>query len=40
VTTIAEPPLEPTVWRADVAALTQIAEQLHRRTGFAAKVLP
>lgn len=40
VSTIAEPPVEPTVWRAEAATLTQIAEQLHRRTGFIAKVLP
>jgi wyosine [tRNA(Phe)-imidazoG37] synthetase (radical SAM superfamily) len=40
VTTIAEPPLEPTVQRVDAETLTQIAEQLRRRTGLDVAVLP
>jgi wyosine [tRNA(Phe)-imidazoG37] synthetase (radical SAM superfamily) len=40
VTTIAEPPLVPTVRRADTATLEQIAAQLRRRTGLATTVLP
>lgn len=40
VTTIAEPPLEPTVSRADAASLERIAEALRRRTGITPTVLP
>jgi wyosine [tRNA(Phe)-imidazoG37] synthetase (radical SAM superfamily) len=40
VTTIAEAPLDPSVRRADAATLTQIADQLHHRTGLDATVLP
>lgn len=40
VTTIAEPPLDPTVIRADAATLERIAAQLHLRTGLAATALP
>jgi wyosine [tRNA(Phe)-imidazoG37] synthetase (radical SAM superfamily) len=40
VTTIAEPPLDPTVRRAEPATLERIAAELHRRTGLTASVLP
>jgi len=40
VTTIAEPPLEPTVERAKPATLERIAALLRERTGIAASVLP
>jgi wyosine [tRNA(Phe)-imidazoG37] synthetase (radical SAM superfamily) len=40
VTTIAEPPFEPTISRADAAALERIAEKLRRRTGITTTVLP
>jgi wyosine [tRNA(Phe)-imidazoG37] synthetase (radical SAM superfamily) len=40
VTTIAEPPLDPTVTRADAATLEWIAAQLHLRTGLVVTALP
>ena len=40
VTTTAEPPLDPTVRRADAATLEQIAAELRRRTHLATTVLP
>ncbi len=40
VTTVAEPPLEPTVRRADPATLERIAAELIRRTDLPTTVLP
>jgi len=40
VTTIAEPPLDATVRRAQAATLEQIADLLHRRTDLPITVLP
>jgi wyosine [tRNA(Phe)-imidazoG37] synthetase (radical SAM superfamily) len=40
VTTVAEPPLDPDLHRADAATLEQIAARLRQRTGLAATALP
>jgi hypothetical protein len=40
VTTVAEPPLDPTVHRAEAATLERIAARLRHRTGLAATTLP
>ena len=40
VTTVAEPPLDPDLCRADPATLERIAARLHRRTGLAVTALP
>jgi hypothetical protein len=40
VTTVAEPPLDPSLRRARPATLERIAEQLRHRTGLTATVLP
>jgi len=40
VTTVAEPPLDPTVHRAEAATLERIAERLRHSTGLAATALP
>jgi wyosine [tRNA(Phe)-imidazoG37] synthetase (radical SAM superfamily) len=40
VTTIAQPPLEPDVSRADPATLERIAAELRRRTGLETVVIP
>jgi wyosine [tRNA(Phe)-imidazoG37] synthetase (radical SAM superfamily) len=40
VTTVAEPPLDPTVQRAEAATLERIAAQLRDRTGLVATALP
>jgi wyosine [tRNA(Phe)-imidazoG37] synthetase (radical SAM superfamily) len=40
VTTVAEPPLDARLRRADAATLERIAARLHHRTGVAATALP
>jgi wyosine [tRNA(Phe)-imidazoG37] synthetase (radical SAM superfamily) len=40
VTTVAEPPLDPTVHRAEAATLERIAERLRHSTGLAVTALP